>query len=225
MKERPILFSGPMVRAILEGRKTQTRRVLNMPTGWSLESQDGDPYTLGMITSSHPKKGKFGAFIRQDIHPGSGKFMTDVAVCPYGKVGDRLWVRETWRLFNSADECACHDSCDCSRMHGKPLYRATDDDGASKWKPSIHMPRWASRIALEITGVRVERLQDISEEDAKAEGVTATPYPEKFLGADGQVHESPVHKMLFLSLWESISGFGSWSANPWVWVIEFRRVV
>lgn len=225
MKERPILFSGPMVRAILQGRKTQTRRVLHLPAGWRLESSDGDPYTLGMITSPHPKKGKFGAFVRQEIHPGSGKFMIDVAVCPHGKIGDRLWVRESWRLFNSADECACYDSCICSRMHGKPLYRATDDDGASKWKPSIHMPRWASRITLEITDIRIERLNAISEADALTEGIEPLPtnqYKDYGCKLEGVGFSDP--RLSFRSLWISIHGYDSWIKNPWVWVIEFKRV-
>jgi hypothetical protein len=148
MKERPILFSAPMVRAILDGRKTQTRRV-----------------------------------IKEKLMRGEGAHVNN---CQYGKPGDRLWVRETF---------CYHDYL------ARYLYKADGVTGV-KWKPSIFMPRIASRIMLEITGIRVERLQDISEEDAIAEGW-------------------PKSSDWYRSLWESINGQGSWVLNPWVWVIEF----
>jgi hypothetical protein len=235
MKERPILFSAPMVRAILDERKTQTRRVLNLPAGWSMESPEGDLCTLGMITSSHPKKGKFGAFIRQEIHPGSGKFMADVAVCPYGKVGDQLWVRETFGMkvrtvVGTPHESLCYRADKDNKIYA---YSASGNEIPVKWKPSIHMPRWASRINLEITDIRVERLNEISEADAIAEGIERVADNSPFCGpdcwrdysADGLIPfdgDKPISA--FCSLWESINGAGSWSANPWVWVIEFKRV-
>lgn len=181
MIEKPIIFSGPMVRAILEGRKTQTRRIV--------------------------KDGHALAFLGADHKP--------VLMCPFGQPGDRLWVRETSLL--------CRDSNGvCPAGNGKALAYAADgyelEDG-ERWTPSIHMPRWASRISLEITGIRVERLQDISEKDARAEGVAASR-----VGPcqDGLFYR--LHRDSFIELWESINGPGSWDANPWVWVIEFRRL-
>jgi hypothetical protein len=167
MKERPILFSGAMVRAILDGRKSQTR---------------------------------------MNFHR-----------CPYGAVGDRLWVRETWAasLDSDGDMCkpflyrATYDEAVYGQLKASFSDRATeiwDVVGNTGWRPSIHMPRWASRLTLEVTGVRVERVQDISEADAKAEGVKSAAE--------------------FCALWDEINGargYG-WDANPWVWVVEFKRV-
>lgn len=177
MKERPILFSAPMVRALLEGRKTQTRRIVKLPA----KDGSGD-----------------NRFVFDDAE-GRKRFID----CPYGEPGDRLWVRETWRP---------------AQVDGMAWYAATcGDETHERWKPSIHMPRWASRITLEITGVRVEQLQDISESDAIAEGVT--PSDMKAISClDRNYHA-------YFMLWESINGSGSWDLNPWVWVIEFRRIV
>ena len=193
MKERPILFSAPMVQAILDGRKTQTRRVVKpQPTefvgGPGVTLQDGSPAPLIPLDDSVEPYGR------------------EIA-CPYGKPGDRLWVRETW-----------HDAS--SSLHSCALYRADGIDlHWDKWTPSIHMPRWASRITLEITSVRVERLQEISEADAQAEGWTRRPE----VSTDPQVHKEAARDW-FMGLWESINGPGSWDTNPWVWVIEFRRL-
>lgn len=169
MKERPILFSAPMVRAILEGRKTQTRRIA--------KEFDPTPGKMDGILSRHPHQ----------------------QGCRYGKPGDRLWVRETWG-WDDEDPSAVN-----------PRYRATHSS-ADRWIPSIHMPRWASRITLKVESVRLERLQDISQKDAYSEGVTIND-PD---GCD------PV--MSFAELWESINGPGSWEANPWVWVVQFKRI-
>ena len=204
MKERPILFSAPMVRAILKGRKTQTRRIMKKlpcqcnafepeempsisPEGWQMSGHSGR-WWCQCCTSYQDAKN-----------------------CPYGQPGDRLWVRETWRLYDSLVECACYDACKCSRHHGKPLYRASLPDNEGPWKPSIHMPRWASRITLEVVSVRVERLQDISRGDCIAEGC---PLP----------NISRITNVVawYRSLWETINGPGSWAANPWVWVVEFK---
>jgi hypothetical protein len=181
MSERPILFNGEMVRAILDGRKTQTRRVVKL---------------------NHSGRVK---------QPGSARnwHLDDpdaVLACPYGMPGDRLWVREAF--WTDGDEV---------------IYRA--DPGAEKeldsaftglnWKPSIHMPRWASRINLEVTAVCVERLQDISRGDAMQEGC---PFPNMQMGPDP--------REWFSDLWESINGpcgFG-WDVNPLVWVVEFQKV-
>ena len=201
MKERPILFSAPMVRAILEGRKTQTRRVVKpQPTFYGPDNMHVD------------WKGN---------HYFSGYGFSEQ--CLYGLPGDRLWVRETWA------------SCEPTMFGLGAIYRAdpmydgcAPGDLAWKWKPSIHMPRWASRINLEIVSVRVERLQEISEEDAIAEGIRSWGEFgwENYMYPAGQsdflYFKSP--KESYRTLWESINGPGSWDINPWVWVVEFRRV-
>lgn len=184
MKERPILFSAPMVRAILAGTKTQTRRVVKQ----HLERLgDGDWYAFDHKGLNYRVNAR---------HTTVAAWAHLLQFCPYGQPGDRLWVREAW---SGADDPS-HKHC----VH----YRA-DGERATRWRPSIHMPRWASRIALEITGVRVERLNDISEADCRAEGLGGT--------VDRAHHWYRV-------LWEQINGPGSWDANPWVWVIEFKRV-
>lgn len=200
MKERPILFSAPMVRALLAGTKTQTRRAMKpQPTefvgGPGVTLQDGSPAPLIPLDDSVEPYGR------------------EIA-CPYGKPGDRLWVRETW-----------HDAS--SSLHSCALYRADGIDlHCDKWTPSIHMPRWASRITLEITSVRVERLQEISIEDAKAEGAWGPDdsIVQKVADYFGTDIFSANPRKAFQMLWESINGPDSWAANPWVWAIEFRRV-
>ena len=176
-KERPILFSGPMVRAILEGRKTQTRRVVRLP-------KDASPYA--------------------ELHHidllGNAVFTDGSVVRAFAQAGTRLWVRETW---SGTGMDVVYKSDDLSSWRQ-----------LSPWRPSIHMPRWASRITLEVTGVRVERLQDISEEDAKAEGVTLKGTSRY----DGEARDA------FESLWCSINGAESWDANPWVWCVSFRKL-
>ena len=223
-RARPILFTGPNVTNILSGRKTQTRRILKplMGPGWRPETANGDPCRLGMITSPHPKKGRFGVFMRREIHPGTGKYEHDLVPCPYGAPGDLLWVREAWMgpLMSHA-ECMEYwrsgsakfetpKHCQYAADGGpRPEYMDADDNLRQGWKPSIHMPRWASRLTLEITEVVVERLQDISNEDAVEEGI-GTPRDLRYAIQDG-----------FRPLWESINGTGSWAKNPWVWVVKF----
>lgn len=193
MKERPILFSGEMVRAILEGRKTQTRRILKP-------------------NSDSPFQTK----------------------CPYGQPGDRLWVRETWAVRPDYDRLPPSQCGDEGMWWRASLSLCPDGYEAchGKWRPSIHMPRWASRITLEITSVRVERLQDISEEDAVKEGIEPVYFEKNF---DKKAIKAYKHYFdssyagadaigSFRSLWQSINGAESWDANPWVWVIEFKRV-
>ena len=193
MKERPILFSSPMVRAILDGRKTQTRRV-----------------------------------IKEKLMRGEGAHVNN---CQYGKPGDRLWVRETWQgplfydeipedwnsdKYKTPEYCyykASGDSCD---------FTDSDDNFVERWSPSIHMPRWASRILLEVTNVRVERLHDISEEDAKAEGSYVCDYFGRRLL--DQSSNQGCYKWGYRSIWESLNGSGSWHLNPFVWVVEFRTL-
>jgi len=205
MKERPILFSAPMVRAILDSTKTQTRRVLRpQPPG----------STTDVMTWHHPDDERKGAHFwswgPDPANPGRDYIQPDWAVpCPYGEPGDRLWVRET---FSPVPMVWTEGGVD---HRSDFAYLATGDIiGCHKWRPSIHMPRSASRITLEITGVRVERLQDISEADALAEGVSAI--------MDEMRRATP--RCDFQALWQSINGPDSWAANPWVWVIEFKRI-
>lgn len=194
MKERPILFSPPMVQALLDGRKTQTRRVIKL-------NQAGRAVRAG-----------------RNWHPGDPN--ADKA-CPYGIPGDRLWVRETWAIGISTGN-SWHSEDGRIKAISEPQryqrrYAANGTDGFfGKWRPSIFMPRWASRITLEITEIRVQRLQEISEEDAEAEGCVA------------KVSFSETRTVLaregFSHLWESINGPDSWDANPWVWCVSFKKV-
>ncbi|MEE3938383.1 hypothetical protein V2I68_22770 [Pseudomonas viridiflava] len=193
-KERPILFSAPMVRAILEGRKTVTRREVKKPAALDCLAAGFEPAFLAL--------------------PGNAD------LCPYGKVGDRLWVREAWQADAQVNEVAPREL-----SHGEPIrYPA---DGASrqtgcsmitlgKTRPSIHMPRWVSRILLEITDVRVERLQAITYEEAVAEGVHRDSACRMWTATDegGTCHKYPVPA--FRDLWSGINGAENWNANPWV---------
>ena len=199
MKSRPILFSGAMVRAILDGKKTQTRRVVKQqplggnPDRWSCyHAPDGQSNLWTPVS----KSGKIGIFGIAGVK------------CPYGQPGDQLWVRETFALTGDNASPIVHS------VHGGVAWRATDHPKAFTWKPSIFMPRWASRITLELTGIRVERLQEISEADARAEGVTLRGITR---------HESECRGE-YRALWESINGPESWDSNPFVWVIEFKRL-
>jgi len=208
MKERPILFSGAMVRALLAGTKTQTRRILKtQPSdGWALDN-------LGTITSKHAKQGRFGAFLRRGV--GTDFPQLDLLPCPYGAPGDRLYVRESWNFEKNAIG-SVRDEDGPFEYAADGLKSMTVDD---RWRPSIHMPRYASRILLEIVGVRVERLIDCSVADAIEEGVF-TWWSETEQCASGH----PAPPVIYRNLWESINGVGSWAANPWVWVVEFKRV-
>lgn len=216
MKERPILFSGPMVRAILEGRKTMTRRVVKNSIN-ELHLR-GNPvqilanWGLSRLISFSNGMAEFN--VQCDVDD----YFTEKTKCPYGILGDRLWGRETFFI--------CQDG---------PIYRADfigdhtkiAPNGGTfiesvKWKPSIFMPRSASRILLEITNVRVERLQDITEEDAIAEGVEPVEWGEDMGGMPGDFTS---YVEGFKDVWQSINGPDSWEQNPWVWVIEFKKIV
>lgn len=228
MKERPILFSAPMVRAILAGTKSQTRRVVKpQPNNVPGLHHPIEPY----LTST----GNWNWVLSATGH-GTG----DPFPCPYGQPGDRLYVKEKHAFLDVRKSALsqfplgpqngnavgpdvwnlCVEYCDGTENDAfsvegiKP--KQTRERGEDRWRPSIHMPRWASRVLLEITAVRVERLNEISEADAKAEGVTlptrtCTMY-------DG------IWRDEYRLLWESINGAGSWAANPWVWAISFRRI-
>lgn len=193
MKERPLIFSAPMVRAILDGRKTQTRRVIK-PQPPHSEWTRVKEYSGGMT----------------EVQPSY--WMR----CPYGQPGDRLWVRETWRPMISQASRAF------SSTGQRYAYRADHPSPSAfdgTWKPSIHMPKAASRITLEITGVRVERLQEIHHNlnDLEAEGVTLSPstlYPD--------CNRADKLEQVFATLWDSINGVGAWDKNPWCWVLEFK---
>lgn len=197
MISRPILFSAPMVRAILEGRKTQTRRIIKAPA----------PTQFPEWFDRASWEDDFGLVVRDRQGVGRGTWTRE---SPFGQPGDRLWVREAWQALCEHDDLAPADIPEGSDIQ----YPATYDGWVSKRRPSIHMPKWMSRITLEITGLRVERLQAISEEDALAEGITLRGLT-RF---DGECRGE------FQRLWESINGADSWVANPWVWVIEFRRI-
>lgn len=197
-KERPILFNEGMVRAILEGRKTQTRRVVK-------------PQPDFVTDERWPAR-----FTPQDADLGR---LGKVISCRYGQPGDRLWVRETTKEdVPGSVSLAIYDA---------DYAHVMDESGAhAEWWyskpvcPSIHMPRWASRITLEITDIRVERLQDISGEDSAAEGVTGPIGSSRAYG----VVTKQFARDQFMRLWESINGPDSWHLNPWVWVIEFERI-
>jgi len=190
MTEHPIIFSGPMVRAILDGRKTQTRRVMKF----------------------QPPKSVHIVYNYRDVYiaqqDGPNKSFTHSWNCPYGKPGDKLYVRETW----------AEKSGKLAPYRSNVQYRADDQDlvWQKKWSASIHMPKWAARIWLDIIGVRIERVQDISDDNIWAEGIRTerkTPEP-KMARHNG-----------FTILWDSINakrGY-SWESNPWVWVIEFKK--
>lgn len=210
-KERPILFNGPMTHALLAGQKTVTRRLVETP-----------PRT------PHTELAKQSGAQTAAVH---------TADCPYGQPGDRLWVRESWipcpdAGHESWSNHTCSYSawvrtgkkiCDVPAALRKPrhcIYRVdvADVSYGSKWRPSIHMPRWACRILLEITDVRIERLQDITPEQAIAEGVLSC---RDDLDPDGIGYSE---EELFSILWVSLNTHENWNANPWVWVVEFKQV-
>ena len=210
IKERPILFSAPMVRAILEGRKTVTRRAVK---GFQIPTEDtsiqvGDRQRWSAIGQRDPR---YGFCVFGSTEAECAKELEQYAPCPYGRRGDRLWVRETHSLVPDPEEPA---------GYSQVLY-AADGQQYGKNRPSIHMFRADSRILLEITDVRVERLQDITYEQAAAEGVHRGPLREWCASDEGGTcHKYPVPA--FRDLWQSVGG--NWDANPRVWVVEFNRV-
>lgn len=218
MKQRPILFNAAMVRALLDGSKTQTRRIVKLSGNDGVQA-DHSPWRY-LATDSQTEN----QHNREGVHYWQHAFDISriiLAKCPYGQPGDQLWVRETWAEVGTMDP-------------GLFVYRANYPDcvphgyenippvDAIKWKPSIHMIRKASRITLEIVSVRVERLQDISEGDARAEGVTPTADPTYF-SIEGNYLGLNARES-YANLWDAINGAGSCDVNPYVWVIEFKRV-
>ncbi len=209
-RERAVLFSAPMVRALLAGTKTQTRRPVNPQP----ETQhDGEPYW------------HVGGYRVWGYRPPSAVPLRaggNPLPCPYGKPGDRLWVREAFRLCTEADATPPRDTDAAFRVWYEA--DAPHQPGFGKLRPSMFMPRWACRLVLTLESVRVERLKDISEADALAEGVTPKWEP----GCSGRLMEAfngfsfrPAASA-YADLWEQINGPGSWSENPWVWVLAFR---
>lgn len=232
MKERPILFSGPMVNAILEGRKTQTRRIIKPQPVKKPESalEHGD-VIIDAIMGNNEDTDLF----KLKESKGHGKKRAGLLNaypyhCPHGNVGDRLWVRETWAHYQPvlnyvrpsgatineiSDGCAAYradgytdieDLRTTLKMNHGLSCDAIEING-NKWRPSIHMPRWASRINLEITDIRVERVQEISEADAMAEGIPVG-----------------LCRIWFKRLWNSINGPDAWERNDWVWVVGFKGI-
>jgi len=207
IRERPSLFNGPMVRAILDGRKTQTRRVI----------KPQPEIVIGHNAFTEQRKDGWIA----------------ASKCPYGTLGDRLWVRETCQAVEN------EEGVDGVLYDADGEFRVIENtqDASDRWcdlfaygkvcgkrVPSIHMPRWASRITLDITDVRVERLQDITEADAIAEGILMIP--KSVFGPNektGRPPLGPTPRMQFATYWDSVNGPKSWQANPWVWVVSFTN--
>ncbi|HHG1645059.1 TPA: morphogenetic protein [Klebsiella pneumoniae] len=225
MKERGMIFNGEMVRAILDGRKTQTRRVMKV-------QPESNQLGLLLITDS-TKRSDISKYHWAESNATGNHVRSKLFSCPFGAVGDRIWVRETWssdfanyypndRVWYAADN---NRQLDIEVVDGvRGIYSPESDVHVPfRWQPSIHMPRWASRILLEITDVRVERLNAISQEDAQSEGLELTGWRPTYSDPDsgGEVM-TPYDN--FAELWSSIYGDESWQANPWVWVIEFKRV-
>jgi len=228
-KEHPVLFSGPMVRALLSGRKTQTRRIVT-PHNSYFWSAPREYWKHSLFSEAYADRG----YLHAPSHSSYDDDHSEREECPrclemgwdatthrlYSKfaIGDTLWVRETW-AHDAPDLDSCRRGCESDGIRCGPYYKADAsqfDADSLRWRPSVHMPRWASRISLEITAVRAERLQDINEEDCEAEGI-----------GDGylvRMRVPPPRKYSFKALWEGLNGEDSWAKNPWVWVLNFERV-
>ncbi len=232
MKERGMIFNADMVRAILDGRKTQTRREVNLnldiaslATTYDWATSLAANHYQGLTEEQIQQKAES---LRGVIHPvilGNGQMVS--IICPHGKPGDRIWVRETFCPVDDTQyggekwvDYRATPKFEASHPAGWDC--APNDAEALKWRPSIHMPRWASRILLEITNVRVERLNAISQADAIAEGA---PPSHPSIDCVSQEYGFPdFSRSWFGQTWQHIYGEESWDANPWVWVIEFKRV-
>lgn len=223
MKERPILMHARSIDGIQKDRKTQTRRIIRIPqvylSGYGAELVKISEDRQGFLMEGWPKQDReFGNFGRcQRIK------------CPYGAVGDRLWIRERFLYRNNRQSVVFYAGMD-------PVEAAGFGAMYGGWKPSIHMPRWASRLTMENTRIRAERVQDISEEDAKAEGIRKEdlpPDPDGFHppGSYGFVGNNnplgkiwPTAKEAFAELWDDTNGAGAWKRNDWCWVVDFKRI-
>lgn len=216
MSERPIIFSAPMVRAILDGRKTQTRRVMN-------PQPVPDPHATGKHwweCAAVRSMVEVEDWMQDPRDPSQCYFF-----CPYGRPSDRLWVREAWRCHGGREY-------EYQRNRNAVIYRA-DDDGSTRydrthdWRNALFMPRWASRLLLEVVSVRVERVQEITPHDVIDEGFDDPSWWREFRNSDGRelIREDSA-LIAFEDTWNDLNakrGYG-WASNPWVWVIEFRRV-
>lgn len=201
MTERGMIFNGEMVRAILDGQKTQTRRIMQV-------QPDTPEFGLRRIIESSIAN-EIGMYFWSQEDARGIKARSKQFFCPFGDVGDRIWVRETWAEAGaSAPDLILYRAN--YPAHVPTHYENVPPAEDVRWTPSIHMPRWASRILLEITDVRVDQLNDISEEDARSEGISGSSARDV--------------KEAYAALWRSIYGSDSWRANPWVWVIEFKCI-
>ncbi|WP_207877518.1 hypothetical protein [Pseudomonas sp. 32_A] len=233
-KERPILFSVPMVRAILNGQKTVTRRPVKGDQIPRLEYPDSaEPWVA--VGQHHPR---YGFVVHGRTEQECAEKVGELGACPFGEPGDRLWVREAWLADAQLDSIAPRDL-----SQGEPIMYPADgcvrQTGCSmvsqgRGRPSIHMPRWASRILLEITAVRVERLQD-GEGETDFESRYVAEGIHRIHHGDGEYYYHPFKSEpgpgnwadpfdAWRELWISINGADSWNANPWVWVVEFKRI-
>jgi hypothetical protein len=227
-KARPILFQPEMVRAILDGRKLMTRRVIN-PQPYK-RTKGGHAWMWKRADGRHIPNGP------RSVCGGSLEtVISSIAeYCPFGQAGDRLWVRETW-VSSAYGHLPPNESGDLRIEYiadrGVQYFHAAKEDGSVRFRtrervkrPSIHLPRWASRITLEITGIKVERLQDISEEDAAAEGLETNGICFKDYSKHGSAICNQTARSSFFTLWEKIHGEEAWDKNEWVWAISFRRI-
>ena len=231
MSDRPIIFSGEMVRAILEGRKTQTRRVIKpQPSAHYWQRVPGYQLRMsGPLVDAND--GRTFVQFHHTIPQNKAWDSEPTASCPYGQPGDRLWVRETFCVVDDRDYgeerwVDYRATPKYAESHPAGWDNAPDDAEALKWRPSIHMPRWASRITLEVVRVDVERVQEICEQDVLAEGTPgAWTTGDRYLGYRANPNLNS-YQFFFQKLWDSINakrGFG-WDSNPWVWVVEFKVV-
>lgn len=211
MRERGVLMSGPMVRRIIAGLKLQTRRAMRR-----------QPKRLGIYTTGDGSRQVDWCLVDKYGDPTDSEIR-----CPYGRPGDRLWVKETWAYDGPSLDAARAAVEDAMGPGSVGIYYRADmvhEDSGLRWRPSIFMPRWASRLLLDVTEVRVERLQAISEEDARAEG--AAFHDGLGIGHSGWRHdEKEIHadaRSSFARLWREINGPESWDENPWVWVVGFK---